>query len=344
MPFLKQPGSLNGQVTVPTLENGPKANGHAGGTTIVSSKHEVVVEVEKEHLPQVEVEVNGRPCCSVGVQAALSDCDSDVESSASTMTLQALREELHSLSQEVRDIRDLLQRTGGISTEEYFRRNPGPGSDKYVAVLPSGHVSEPPKGQISEKKVNFAETVRSSPQGVVMVQGGQDQDHDLDFDIRSIGMQTEVGPGGGSRYAKRPRNFSPHDHAKIPASYRHPRSSSSTSSGPFSPTAPVSPYSPSVFSNGGTDFSFNVTKRPPPHSHHELRFRSASLPRGAGLPSSAVVRPIEMVYHAHASSVRLKKTKEMRKPASSAVHANHGGVTSGSFKKSRPGGNHGMQL
>ncbi|XP_025092866.1 uncharacterized protein LOC112563250 [Pomacea canaliculata] len=196
MPFLKQPGSLNGQVTVPTLENGPKANGHAGGTTIVSAKHEVVVEVEKEHLPQVEVEVNGRPCCSVGVQAALSDCDSDVESSASTMTLQALREELHSLSQEVRDIRDLLQRTGGISTEEYFRRNPGPGSDKYVAVLPSSHVSDPPKGQISEKKVNFAETVRSSPQGVVMVQGGQDQDHDLDFDIRSIGMQTEVGPGG----------------------------------------------------------------------------------------------------------------------------------------------------
>ena len=303
--------------------------GGGGGVGFVHNNNnnygELVVEMEEESLEREALEVDGRSCFHVGVQAELGpEDDSDRDSTASDVSYQSLKDELVSLSNEVRDIKLLLEQTTGISAEEFFRRQREPGAPRLLLPVKRllSHESDGAESGTSgggggggggggEKRVNFA-----APPG----------DEDMDFDIRSVGMQTADPAGGWRRgkYTKRARHpaFTPPRYQQGP---HYPQARSA--SGSYSPSPQASPAA--SFTSPGTFFTYSYNGQRYADPRRDLRFGSASLSKaslskaslygsGGGGGGGTVVRPIESVYHAHSSGFRQKRKQVIVLPNRSA--------------------------
>ncbi|KAL8578762.1 hypothetical protein ACOMHN_045750 [Nucella lapillus] len=320
---LKQPQGINW--TLQTKENGEREGGeerHAGdlhqdhlnknvnGEASINDTHPyhdsnslgmrvVVVETEEESLEREPLEREGRPCFNVGVQADLAGADDDTVSITSEMSYQSLKDELETLSNEVRDIKILLEQTTGISAEEFFKRRRDPNFTALVPVMrPLSEELE--GGKAGEKSVNFA----------TLPGQGEGGEEDMDFDIRSVGMQTTETSSKPGRYLKRVRS------ALKPSRYQQPSyrsnsgssSSSQSSPGPVSPFSPFSPNRPgdgSVFFNSAHGYSYADPRRDP---RRDPRLASGSVSRASVYSSGGtVVRPIEAVYHVHTPAFRKKR-------------------------------------
>lgn len=319
---LKQPRGINW--TLKTKQNGEgeggglnnglhhddlSANGSVrsrdGGVGFVNNNNygEVVVELEQEDLEREALEVDGRPCFNVGVQAELGgEDDSDRDSTASDMSYQSLKDELIMLSNEVRDIKLLLEQTTGISAEEFFRRQRDPDAPRLLPVKRLlSNESEGAESASSEKRVNFA-----APPG---------EGEDMDFDIRSVGMQTMDKGSRRGKYMKRVRQ------AFTPSRYQqaHPHSRPGSSSFPQTSPGPVmSPFSP-VGSKAGPFFTYSLNGQRYVEPRRDIRHGSVSLSRASLYGSGGtVVRPIEAVYHAHTQGFRQKRKQVIVLPTRSA--------------------------
>lgn len=316
---LKQPRGINW--TLKSKQNGEGGlNGHHddlngsirsqdGGVGKVNNNNygEVVVETEEETLEREPLEVDGRSCFNVGVQAELmGEDDSDRDSTASDISYQSLKDELISLSNEVRDIKLLLEQTTGISAEEFFRRQREEGGTRLMPV--KRFLSQESDGAESgsgEKRVNFA-----APPG----EGAGDED--MDFDIRSVGMQTADTGSKRGKYMKRVR------HALTPSRYQqgHHGRLGSNSSPQTSPSAGSAQFSP-LGSQAGSYFTYSLNGQRRVDPRRDIRYGSASLSR-ASLYSSGgtVVRPIESVYqaNAHTPGFRQKRKQVIVLPHRSA--------------------------
>ncbi|XP_059143094.1 uncharacterized protein LOC131930571 [Physella acuta] len=137
---------------------------------------------------------------NVGVQTAINDADWDNESNiSSSSSLQTLRDDIHSLSEEMHAIKFLLEKTTGISAEEYYRRRDVPGSRPTVTfqhppTVHPHHNSQPPHhDHDASGAVGYSEVPAASANGKA----------DDDYDLRSISAQTEK-KGAGLRYTKKP--------------------------------------------------------------------------------------------------------------------------------------------
>lgn len=231
----------------------------------------VLVEVEQEELEREPMRTEeGLQGFNVGVQAELDDHDSDIESTASDMSLQSLKDELYSLSTEVREIKKLLARSQGISTEEYFRREQdGPRSSQIVPVKRS--VSHDSDGHSSgEKRVNFAS-----------------DSEDMDFDIRSVGMQTDK---SRIKYIKRARaGTAPVRYRQVP--FRPRTDSNASSQAPTNPAmvSPAVSYDPNHFSY--VNHGHRIV-----HQRRDPRLTGESGPKGGVPQGGTVMRSIESVY------------------------------------------------
>ncbi|KAK7506099.1 hypothetical protein BaRGS_00002821 [Batillaria attramentaria] len=298
---LKQPRGMNWMLK--TKQNGDHhvINGHDGavgpGIGFNNNHGELVVETEEELLEREELDVDGRHLYNVGVQAELGDYDSDRESTASDMSLQSLKDELYSLSSEVRDIKMLLERSTGISTEEYFRRmHDDPSSPRFVPVQRTTSTeSEGNESGSGEKKVNFAEG------------------EDVEFDIRSVGMQTDS--KGRWKYQKRNHGGTAPARYKQAYYYR-----SRSGSNPGSPVSPNAPVSPALSYDGGHQFAYVNQGHRIVDLRRDPRFGSGSVSRGSTvLRGSTVVRPIESVYHVHTPGSRNKRHKIVVMPRKAAT-------------------------
>ncbi|XP_076434743.1 uncharacterized protein LOC143274720 [Babylonia areolata] len=312
-----------------------------------SNSEVVVVEVEEETLEREAMDVEGRPCFNVGVQADLGAGDEDTVSITSEMSYQSLKEELDTLSNEVRDIKILLEQTTGISAEEFFKRRRDPTASILVPVKRSHSEEESEGGGVvgmrmgtgsgrpsalggngGEKSVNFAN-----------VPAYKDDDEEMDFDIRSVGMQTTASSSyhssskrGGGKYLKRVRQ------ALTPNRYQNQRTRSESSSSSSSSPSPMSPQSPTFSSHpgkragggggGGEGGSsspsvfFASPTSPTYWGSGRDRFTALSLSRSSvyssGGGGGTVVRPIEAVYSAHTPGFRQKRRQVVVLPARSA--------------------------
>ncbi|XP_067681333.1 uncharacterized protein [Haliotis asinina] len=240
---------------------------------IAGSEHQLKVEVATETFEREPCEIEGRPGFSVAVQTNFGDVDSDRESMISSTSYRSLKDELLSLSQEIREIKFLLEKTTGISTAEYFKKdltpNGGPDQRKYLPVpvdeleLPSPTDS----ANSADKRVNF-----DMP----------------DHDIRSFGVQTEKGQRKGY-YTKRTGRSEVRAMHPVRGTARH-RSSSSSS-------VPRSPGS--IGRSGGNDV-FDVS------SHERAVYIRGSEQHVRSGYTTTIERPIEDVYSRNFRNPRKK--------------------------------------
>lgn len=163
--------------------------------------HHGEVRVDRE---PVDSNKGGNPgAYNVGVQTHLTDMDSDTSSITSSSTI---RDDLHSLSEEMKAIKFLLEKATGISAEEYYMRRDFQGFRHAVAFQ-----SEPR----AMRSVNFSGVSRENgASGAVndeadhassVLTNGHSHLSD-EYDLRSIGAQTDKGSSilQRSRYAKKP--------------------------------------------------------------------------------------------------------------------------------------------
>lgn len=257
-------------------------NGMQNG--VAGPEHHVKVAVATETFERVPCEIEGRPGFSVAVQTNFGELDSDGESMMSSTSYRSLKDELLTLSQEIREIKFLLEKTTGISAAEYFKKDINPNRHdqrKYVSIpveeqdLPSPTDS----ANSADKRVNF-----NMP----------------DHDIRSFGIQTEKGQRKGY-YTKRPgRSDVRAIHVRGNARHR----SSSSSSLPRSPG--------SIGRSGGND----VFDAP---SQGRAVYIRGSEQHGKSGYTTTIERPIEEVYNVYSRNFRSPRKKIVVMPTGHAT-------------------------
>lgn len=171
---------------------------------------EVIIHHAEEDLER-EVAMAGSDSYNVGVQTE-GELYSDTDSIISSTSIRSLREDLQSLSEEMRAIKFLLETSTGISAEEYFRKHELEGRSTPAAIR--GEVKELEGGvkvkSLGNDKNDAAGVSSDSGSFQVHFQNGTSEieEGDADYDLRSVGAQTETGGRsstliGGQRYAKR---------------------------------------------------------------------------------------------------------------------------------------------
>ena len=265
------------------------SNGFASddGDVFLGDSHHVQITVQTTDLEREPCEIDGNECFSVAVQTDLEY--EDKQSLTSTTSFRSLKDELLNLSQEVKEIKLILQKTTGISSTEYFQQNTNMHSHtgaKYVpvSVNSNGELHSPSSKSSSDgdRHVNFDQVT-----SVIFP----------DHQIRSFGVQTERGKG--HRYVKR-QSPSTSSQARNHAMRTRSRSSS-TGSIPMSPISMTSSDS------------------------HELYVKQAVRQdgRSSGLHRSTIERPIEQVYNMYTHDFRQPRRKIIVMPHMRHVEKEH---------------------
>ncbi|CAL1534407.1 unnamed protein product [Lymnaea stagnalis] len=170
-----------------------------------SMLHQGEVRVDRE---PVDLCKDGHPeAYHVGVQTLLTDRDSDTSSITSSSSI---RDDIHSLSEEMKAIKFLLEKATGISAEEYYRRRDVQGYRHAVAYQPgpkalravnfSGVSHENGASGAVNDEVDHASSVLTNGHSHIS----------NDYDLRSISAQTDKSSSilQRSRYAKKPVSVS----------------------------------------------------------------------------------------------------------------------------------------
>ncbi|XP_041378517.1 uncharacterized protein LOC121390694 [Gigantopelta aegis] len=247
-----------------------------------NGNHHVEIVVSPEELVREPCVVDGNECFSVAVQTEFEY--EDKQSLTSTTSFRSLKDELLNLSQEVKEIKLILQKTTGIGSTEYFHREKNmidnhTGSRFMPASVDSNDGPHSPSSKSSsegDRHVNFDQVT-----SVIFP----------DHNIRSLGVQTEKGKG--QRYVKRqvqPTTSHPRNHA-----IRTRSRSSSAGSIPMSPTSVSPPAS------------------------HELYVRQVVRQddRSPGLNRSTIPMPMEHMYNAYTQEFKHPRRKIIVMPGSS---------------------------
>ncbi|KAH9502436.1 hypothetical protein Btru_075679 [Bulinus truncatus] len=235
--------------------------------------------VGREHI---EVNSDGHPTARhIGVQTLSTDKDHDTASIASECSAQNVRDDIQSLSEEMKDIK-LSEQLTGISAEEYHRQGDlsHTKNRKTVAFHPTPAVINN-HNSLTQDSHRVQETNRKTH--------GPD-----DYDRRSVGAQTER----NRRYAKNPLTptISSANKDRVAAMRRRGGSESGstlTFEGQMSNIGDTS----SPMGNAGVR----------PYSGKPL-MRSLSTGR------TTVVRPIEQVYHTRTGSQKKRTIVVTSKP------------------------------
>ncbi|XP_071092982.1 uncharacterized protein [Haliotis cracherodii] len=155
--------------------------------------NDITLLPDPEGVTKEEVFLRGRPQHNIGIQTKSNDIDMDQMSEVSDVS--AFKDELESLSQELREIKFLLEKSTGISVEEHFRRareaEENNNNDTKVSTE-----SSCPEG-MARVYVSNREPPKMVPK-LSLPTDNEDEVFSDEPDYRSFGVQTV--PGQASRH------------------------------------------------------------------------------------------------------------------------------------------------